>query len=154
MSLFGLRVARDHGSKLRAFPSLEAAQAALFKHRDECLAYLRQHYPRPLEFSADGLKAVEAWYFQNFAGGQSRAGELVRQHLEEALAVYFGEVLVRADRGFRWSVEPYVFTPGTFELAVCRPLAQIGITRETDLFATPNNERRESLYRRFKQYAG
>jgi hypothetical protein len=149
-----MRAAEEHGRKLTKFSSPEEATATLFGFRDDRLAYLQRHYPGNLEFSGKDLKAVEAWYFSHFASGAERSGELSRETVEEALAVYLGEALVRSAAQFRWAVEPFVFAPGTFELAVSRPLHQIGITRAADLYSRQRNSRRDSIYRAFKKYAG
>jgi hypothetical protein len=149
-----MRAAAEHGRRLPSFRSLEEAKVALFKQRDEDLEYLKSQYHEALEFSPDSLKTVEAWYFSHFADGAERHGTLVRSRVELALAVYLGEVLVRSDARFQWAVEPFPFTPGTYELTVSRPLVQIGIGGMRDLFARPGNARRQSIYREFKRYAG
>ncbi len=78
---------------------------------------------------------------------------LGRETFERAIAMYLGEVLVRS-AGFHWIVEEYAFQPGRYEIGVRRDLLTIMLRRETDLFARPNNRRRESLWRRYRDWAG
>jgi len=153
MSRAGRLAAEAYGQALPQFASVEEATRVLMAKKAETLEYLQRQYCGTLDFSPESLKTIEAWYFTHFASGEDKSGELERVAIEEALAVYFGEVVVRTNSRFEWAVKPYVYTPGRYELTVSTSFIQLGVTRVTDLYARRNNARRQSIYRDFKQYA-
>lgn len=157
MSREGMKAARAHGELLPSFPSLEAAEQALHEMRDD----LTQELPRAAvsttafspDFSPESLKGLERWYFDLWENEGFEAAGFSRETCERAISMYLGEVLVRS-AGFHWMVEEYAFQPGRFEIGVRKGLLTIMLRRETDLFARPNNKRRESLWRRYCDWAG
>jgi hypothetical protein len=156
MTRFGLRVARLFGRRLPHFTSASDAETALTRRRDEILRALAQAAEASASFTPDftpeSLKALEAWYFELYERDAFRTVGLDREAFERAMAAYFGEVAVRSVPGARWVVQEYAFEVGRYEIGVRAGLVTVLLDRFTDHFATPNNKRRQALYRRFRHH--
>ena len=152
MSKAGLQAANEYGQRLPKFDDAKAAERELINAKDVSLAYLHAHYPTQLRYTVESLKEIEAWYFHCFENGNEVSGKLDRRRVERALAFYLGEVLVRGDSRYTWSIEPYAFLGGAFTIGVRRPGLRFDLMGFDDLWNTPNNKRRQSLYRKAQQF--
>ena len=152
-----MSAADEYGRQLPAFDTLEQARTALFDWRDQALRTLVEAAERsasfPPDYRPESLKALERWYFELFEGPGFESIGMTRADFECCLAIYFGEVLVRHQPPFEWVVEPFAFDPSKYELGVSRPLTTLMLGRFKDLHARANNKRRQSLWRRYLEYA-
>ena len=69
------------------------------------------------------------------------------------MAMYVGETVVRNNQQFEWFVSEYVFEPGKYEIGVRKPSFAWMFRGFGNLYSRPNNKRRQSIWREFKQYA-
>ena len=76
-----------------------------------------------------------------------------RSAFERCVAAYLGEVLVKNRPPFEWFVAEDPFEPGKYEVGVRRPLYSLMLTLPLDLATRPNNKRRQSLWREYRQHA-
>ncbi len=130
----------------------------LYLERDQLLRELTASAPASETFSptfqAESLKNLERWYFELYErNGFAQAGT-TRERFERAIAMYVGETAVRSNSEFQWFVSEYPFEPGKYELGIRKPLFAWMLRSFTDLYARPNNKRRQSIWREFKQHAG
>jgi hypothetical protein len=157
MSRHGSEIAKQHAEKLPAFSSLEEAQRSLYAFRDEHLALLveiAKGQPGFLpDFQPESLKQLEGWYFQLYETDSFQAIGIPRDVFETCMAMYYGETAARNSSG-RWIVEEYFLSPGKYELGVRKGSLTRMLSRFTDHFRTPDNKRRQSLYREYKKYFG
>ena len=158
MSTRGRKAAEQYGQKLPTFPDLESARRALLAQRDADLEALRRTLVSSDAFEPDfrpeSLKDLEAWYFELWEADAFEAHGSARAEVERGMAMYFCEILVRHVDGMQWSVGPFAFDPERYEIGVERPGYVLRMQRCTDHFETPNNKRRQSLWRRYKELAG
>jgi hypothetical protein len=156
MGIIGLKVAKLFGRKLPAFNSKSQAENVLFSFRDIRLERIQEFAARSLTISADyspeSIKVLEKWYFDLFENGNFKSLGTNREEFEECMAMYFGEVMVRNIPESAWVVEEFVFTKDRYEIGVRTGNLTIMLSRFTDHFNTPNNKRRQSLWRKYKQY--
>jgi hypothetical protein len=157
MSNSGLDVAREFGKRLPHFPSLLEAQQALLIERDRLLDMLRRAAPGLPHFAFDlspqSLKGLERWYFSLLEKANWTDQQFDRASLERAIAMYFGAVVVHNCPAFSWTVTEFPFLPGRYEIGIERPLYRRSLTLGLDLAARPNNKRRQSLWRDFRECA-
>jgi hypothetical protein len=150
--------AQEHGKHLPHFASLTEAEHALFQRRDTLLKHLEEATPRSSSFhfdlSPESLKGLEKWYFALIEDSGFASLGMDRPTFETAIATYFGQVIVHNLAGYKWAVHEYAFEGGKYEIAVRRPLHVVCLTRPFDLSVEPNNKRRQSLWRRYRQHAG
>jgi hypothetical protein len=155
MSKYGLKIAKEFGKKLPEFPNYQEAERHLFAWRDEHLALLERIAEHSTSFIADysaaSLKKLEAWYFELWENNSFEKLQINRETFERCMSFYFGEVANR-NGSAKWIVEEYAFGRGKYEIGVRSGLTTIMLGRFTDLFETPSNKRRQSIYRQYQQY--
>jgi hypothetical protein len=155
MSRQAREIAILHGRSLPMFRSQQEAEEALFTRRDKHLALLSkaaESYPAfEADFGPESLKTLERWYFVLYEAGAFHRIGVGRDTFETCMAMYFGETAVR-DAAARWIVEEYFLARGRYEIGVQRGSVKLMLDRLTDLYAEPNNKRRQSLYRRYMKY--
>jgi hypothetical protein len=157
VSRAGMEAARQHAAQLPNFANQAEAEQALFSERDALLRELVDAAEgtetfKPT-FQPASLKDLEAWYFQLWEHeGFAEAG-ISRERLEQAIAMYVGETAVQNDSEFEWFVSEFPFEPGKYQIGIRKPLFSWMLRSFTDLHSRPNNKRRQSIWREFKQYA-
>jgi hypothetical protein len=155
MARLAREIALQHGDKLPAFPNRQDAEQHWFTFRDKHLALLLQmaheHPELDLDYTPASLKQLEQWYFHLYENDAFESIGTTRETFETCMAMYFGETVVR-NTSARWIVGEYFLAPGKYELGVCREQTSMMVNRFTDHFRTPNNKRKQSLFRRYKQY--
>jgi hypothetical protein len=149
-------IAVRHAEKLPAFSSLEEAQHQLYTYRDKQLALLAEiakHTTRfQPDYSPESLKQLEQWYYQLYETGSFQLLGLTRETFETCMAMYFGETAVRT-AGAHWIVEEYFLAPGRYELGLQKESVTMMLLQHClDHFQTPNNKRRQSLFRDYRKY--
>jgi hypothetical protein len=148
-------IAQQHSQKLPTFPSRRDAEQHLFAFRDKHLALLSQilhkHPELNLDYTPSSLKQLELWYFHLYENDSFEALGISRETFEICMAMYFGETVIR-NTSAQWIVEEYFLAPGKYELGIQRDPMSIMLYRFTDHFRTPNNKKKQSLFRRYKQY--
>lgn len=97
------------------------------------------------------MKKLEAWYFQLWESNSFEKLRINRETFERCMSFYFGEVAHR-NSGAEWIVEEYAFERGKYEIGVRRGLMNFMLGGFADYFETPNNKRRQSIYRQYRQY--
>jgi hypothetical protein len=158
MSRAGREAAAEHALGLPEFPSLEAAQVALFAERDRLLGLCSRLGQASNEFRCDfqpdSLKSLERWYFELVDRRGFSALGVSREEFERCIGVYLGEVLVRnSSSPFSWFVREFAFSPGRYELGVQRPKLAVMLSGPMVPEPLERNRRQESLWRRYKRYA-
>ena len=127
----------------------------MFAFRDTHLALLSRlahtHPELKLDYTPASLKQLEQWYFRLYENESFESLGITREIFEICMAMYFGETVVR-NTSARWMVEEYFLAPGKYELGIRREQISMRLNRFTDHFRTPHNARRQSLFRRYKQY--
>jgi hypothetical protein len=157
MSRAGLRAAKLLGSTLPAFRDVEDAERSLFARRDDLIRKLTKLSRRSAsfqpDFSPENLKGLEQWCFELLEGGGLRSIGMDKETFEQAIAVYFGEVLVRNAPPFEWFAAEFAFEPDHYEIGVRRPLYQVMLSR---LWPAPRerNRREQSIWRAYQKHAG
>jgi hypothetical protein len=155
MSRQGRELARQHGDKLPAFSSLEEAQHHWCAFRDERLALLSEIAKQYPDFHPDyvpeSLRQLEQWYFHLYETDSFRRVGLTRETFEMCMAMYFGETVVRNTTAC-WVVEENYLAPGKYELGVRKDSVTMMLYRFADHFLTPNNKRKQSLFRDYQKY--
>ena len=156
MTRFGLKIAKLFGKKLPGFASQAEAERELYGYRDDRLQKLSRLASASDDFKSTGtpesLKQLEAWYFKLWEDDAFEDVGSTREEFEECMAMYFGEVLVGNIAGAEWIVSEYAFEEGKYEIGVKWQLTSVMLRRFTDHFKTSNNKRRQSIWRRYKQY--
>jgi hypothetical protein len=144
------------GKKLPSFASQTDAERELYAFRDARLQKLSQVASATEDFeltwTPESLKGIEAWYFELWENNAFEVIGSTREEFEECMAMYFGEVFVRNVSGAKWIVEEYAFESGKYEIGVQKDAIAIMLRRETDHFKTPNNKRRQALWRQYRKY--
>ena len=114
VSRYGLIVAGQYGEELPAFADAGAAEMELTAQRDTGLQELRKvdALTADLDYSAESLKTVERWFFENGQPASTAAG----YSTSHAIGFYFGEVLCRVG-GFGWVIQEFPFLRGGMKLA-------------------------------------
>jgi hypothetical protein len=157
MSKAGLDTAREFGKQLPHFRNLFEAEHALLGERDRLLAMLGSAASGvpgfTFDLSPESLKGLERWYFGLIEQPEWTARVCDRASLDRAIAMYFGAVVVRNCPEFAWTVTEFPFLPGRYEIGIERPFYRRSLTLGIDLAARPNNKRRQSLWRDFRQCA-
>ena len=155
MSRYGLDVARKYGSKLPSFQSSEDAHMYWSQYRSDHLALLEEiseqtdsFYP---DYDPESLKAIERWYFDLYEHDSFKSQEVDRLTFESCMAMYLGEVIVRNTEA-DWIVEAYAFVSGKYELGVRKGTYTVMLWRLNDHYQTPNNKRKQSIYRDYKKF--
>jgi len=155
MTRQGREIAIQHGTKLPEFSSQEEAERSLYAFRDKHINLLSQIAKQCSDFHPDympaSLKQLEQWYFRLYENNSFEFAGVTRETFEICMAMYFGETAVR-NTDARWIVEEYFLGPGKHELGVRKASMTIMLLRFADYFRTPNNNRRQSLFRRYNQY--
>jgi hypothetical protein len=140
VSRAGLLAARLHGAKLPTFADLADAERALLRHS--------------ATFRPDGrpesLKNLEHWYLELIEGAGFRSIDTDQETFEQAIAMYFGEVLVRHAPPFEWFVTEFAFEPGRYEIGVRRPLFEV-MLRRLPTARRDRNKRGQSIWRMYQQ---
>jgi hypothetical protein len=128
----------------------------LFQERDELLAGFERaaasQSKHIFDYSPESLKSLEAWYFEMFEGDSFGTIGATREQFERWMAVYLGAVLVK-NVGYRWVGVEEPFERGRFALAVKKGLTTIHTTQITYLYKLKDNKRRQSVWKRYKEYA-
>lgn len=156
MSRKGLAAAHAHGTTLPRFRSAAEARRALHGVRDRSLAELRllaKDSTFELDATPDSLLVLERWYFALVARrGFSRLG-IDRARFEIAMGFYFGAVAVKHAKA-RWIVEPFAFTPGTYEIGIAKGnFSLMGIDALCERWhARPGNKTHRALSREYAQH--
>ena len=155
MTRYGLKVAKLFGKKLPAFESQAEAEESLLGFRDGRLRMIQRLAARSTDFEADfspqSLKAMELWYHELWESDAFKQTGATREEFEECMAIYFGGVVVRQDSRYKWVVKEFAFMAGKWELGVEMEFQAIMLGRFTDHYKTPNNKRRQAIYRRYKE---
>jgi len=123
VSRAGMNVAVEHGKLLTSFLNLHGAQAALFQKRDELIESIVSLAQRTDLFDASfkpgSLKGLEAWYFEMLEDDSFKQVGSGRQKLEQGMAMYIGETIVRNNSEFERTVQEFTFEAGKYEIG-CR----------------------------------
>jgi hypothetical protein len=150
MSRYSVQVAREFGAKLPTFKDLEDAEEYWLGLRQEHLALLERLSPLSDSFTGDytpqSLKSLERWYFELYETDSFGDLGISREAFETCMAMYLGEVVVRS-AGAEWLVQEFAFVPGRYQMGVRKGLRIMMLWRMTDHYKTPNNKRRQSIYR-------
>jgi hypothetical protein len=151
----GYEIAVQHGTKLLTFSSQEEAQQYFYNFRDKYLALLskiiQQHSQFIPDYSPESLKQLEQWYFHLYESDSFQLIGTTLEVFEICMAMYFGETVVR-NTSAHWIVEEYFLGAGKYELGVRKGSMTMMVNRFANHFREPNNKRRQSLFRRYKQY--
>ena len=149
MSRVGTIVAGQYAHELPTFSDSAEAHEILFAQRDAGLQelHITGGLSEKLDYSAESLKVLERWFFENNQPITTAAGFSI----SHAIAFYYGEVLCRKG-GFRWVVQEFPFANGRYEIGVQRPLLIVMLTRGKQLQAA-GNKRMQPLWREFQSYA-
>jgi hypothetical protein len=157
MTRAGMKAALEHGKRLQAFASVEAAERELFRRRDELLDLLAELARRDTVFMADyspeSLKSLERWYFLIWECGGFDTLSIGRELFEQCMAMYYGEVAVRNISSVEWIVADFPFTPGKYQIGISNGNGAVMRSRFTDLYRQPNNKGRQSIWREYRQFA-
>ena len=155
MSRQGLRIARQYGDTLPTFSCQADAEQYYYAFRDQHLALLSEialNHPAFLpEYLPESLKQLEQWYFQLYETDSFDVLGMKRETFEACMAMYFGETAARSASA-HWIVERYFLAADRYELKVEKDLLSMRLFRLTDHFRTPNNKKRESLFRSYKKH--
>ncbi len=153
-----MKVAIAHGENLPNYADQESARIDLFARRDRYLELLSEACKNTEVFEGDfvpeSLKSLEKWYFELWDAQSFWDVGLARSEFETAMAMYYGEVFVRNSTGFEWIVTEFAFQLGKYELGVKKDLVTVMLSRFTDLFAHPNNKKRQSVWTEYQKYRG
>jgi hypothetical protein len=156
MSRAGRRAADDLGRTLPRYGSQEEAERALFAQRDLLLGRLRTAAAASPSFQCDftpeSLKTLERWYFEVRERGTLAKYGLSSETFERCIAMYFGEVIIKNHAAFRWVVREFPFLPGAYEIGVDRGTLAVMLTRWGEVYARPNNRKRESIWREYQRW--
>jgi hypothetical protein len=96
---------------------------------------------------------LEKWYFELYEKNKFDKLGLDRNEFEKAMAIYFGEVVVRNNKEAKWEVEEYPFVPGKFDFGVRKGMGSMSLGNGfIDHYEEPNNKSRNSLFRRYNQH--
>lgn len=157
MSRQGRETAQQHGENLPAFDSAAEAEEYYHTRRDKHLVLLFEAASKnpslDANYSPESLKQLEQWYFQLYESDSFGDAGIDRERFETCMAMYFGETAVRS-AGAQWIVEPYFLAPNKYEFGVSKGSFKMMLSRFTDHYRTPNNKRRDSLFRRYQKYFG
>lgn len=151
MSGTGMKAALTLGEKLPVYPSLEVARTELFAQRDRLLSALTTAAAGEgvaLDHSPESLKTVEPWFFRVVEAGRLPIAGMDLQTLDLAIAMYFGEVVVRTT-DFEWTVAEFAFAQGRYEIGVARPLYTRMLGGGLGLVERTRNTRRQSIWREY-----
>ncbi len=155
MSKYGLQVAIKYGEKLPSFSGMEDAKECLFAFRDEHLALLEKITKQQSVFTPDyqpvSLKQLEGWYFKLYETNSFHLLGTNREVFESCMAMYFGEIAVRRGKA-QWIVQEYFLDKRKFQLGINNGLMKMMLERFTDHYNTPNNKRRQSLFRLYDRF--
>ena len=148
VSRAGMIVAGQYAHELPTFSDSAEAEEILFAQRDAGLQelHITTGLAEKLDYSADSLKVLERWFFENNQPTATDAGFSI----SHAIAFYYGEVLCRKG-GFLCVVQAFPFANGRYEIGVQRPLLIVMLTRGKQLQAA-GNKRMQSLWREFQTY--
>ncbi len=157
MSRQGSTVAQQHGDTLPTFSCQADAEQYYYAFRDKHLARLSEIASHHLAFLPDyrpeSLKQLEQWYFQLYETDGFHALGINRETFEACMAMYFGETAARSANA-HWIVARYFLAANAYELIVQRGSFSMALFCFTDHFRTPNNKKRECLFRRYEKYFG
>lgn len=148
MSRSGLTVAQQFGVFLPEYSSVGEAEINLYRLRDEALQEITFQLGESLrlDFSAESLKRLERWYFENGCPQTFNSGGAVAA----AVGFYFGETLCRAGQ-FAWMVKEFAFAKSRYEIGVSRALLSVMLTNGRAL-SPARNKKMQSLWREFAKY--
>ena len=149
MSHNGMIVAGQYAQDLPVFSDQADAEKQLFAQRDNGLREIHtiNDLTSSLDYSPESLKALERWLFENGQPDTTASG----YSMAHAVAFYYGEILCRSKK-FQWVVQEFSFAKGRYEIGVKRELLTIMLTKGKKM-RTKSNERMQSLWREFQQYA-
>ncbi len=157
MTQRGLEIANQFGKKLPSFANQAKAEEYFFAYKDNHLSILAEIASKQTKFlcdySPESLKNLELWYFELYENDSFYQFGVDREIFERCMAMYFGEVMIKNIEGAHWIIEEYAFTPSKYELGVNKGLGAVMLNRWTDHFETPNNKRKQSIYREYKKFA-
>jgi hypothetical protein len=157
MTKTGLQVATLFGKNLPTFSTQHEAEETLLGFRDTRLRLIRDISTLAPEFATDytpdSLKELEKLYFRLWEANSFAEHGITIEVFEECMAMYFGEVMVRNIPGAKWVVQDYAFEKGKFELGVERGLLTVMLRQMKNHHETKSNNRRQAIYRKYKQYA-
>ena len=158
MGWLGLKIAKAFGQKLPAFSSQSDAEYHLFAHRDARLQRIANLAASSdvffADFTPESLKNLEQWYFILWESDGFGALGISREEFESCMAMYVSEVAVQNCSDAKLEVREFGFEPGKYELGVQRGLTHLMRSRFTDHFNTPNNKRRQKIYREYQAHFG
>lgn len=146
----------EFSSKLPSFENREEAEQAFFQYRDGLLERLLEagkQAQEPLDYSPESLKALETWYFQLWEGDAFESLSMDRACFERCMAMYFGEVVVRNNSAFSWGASENPILRRRYAFGIGRPRYFMFLWRLKDLYARPDNKRRQSLWRAWRRHA-
>jgi len=149
VSRYGMIVAGQYGEELPAFADPGVAEVALSAQRDTGLQELRkiEALAAELDYSAESLKTVERWFFENGQPASTTAG----YSMSHAIGFYFGEVLCRVC-GFGWVVQEFPLLKYRYEIGVQRGCLTVMLTKGR-IPRAAGNKRMTSLWRECQNYA-
>jgi hypothetical protein len=155
MSLFGVKVAKQFGQNLPSFKNQAEAEAFLIAQKDERLRLLIESAKNSNTFTADfspeSLKHLEIWYFELWESDGFERLETTREEFECFMAAYFGEIAVRNNPDTKWIVSEFAFERGKYEIGIHQKLFTQMLNRFADHYKTPNNTRRQKLFKMYQQ---
>lgn len=148
MSQYGLTVAQQFGTSLPEYSSVGEAERNLYRERDDALQEISLQLGETLrlDYSAESLKRLERWYFENGCPQNFNSGGAVAA----AMGFYFGETLRRSAQ-FAWIVKEFAFAKGHYEIGVSRAPLSVMLTNGRPL-SLVRNKKMQSLWREFGKY--
>lgn len=157
MSRLGLIAAKLYGKKLTHFVNQLEAEKYFDEYRTRCLSILEKTSKKTNDFvmnyTPESLKKLESWYFEIYKNNQFQELKVERDDFERSVAVYFGEVAIKNNENAKWIVSEFPFEKGKYNLGINEGFCTLMIpTMCSDLFKEPNNNMKQSLYRKYKKY--
>jgi hypothetical protein len=150
-----MNAAYEYGKHLPSFSDLGEAKVALYQRRDVLIEAIVSSAEATnlfdASFSPESLKGLEAWYFNLIESDSFQRIGVNRIAFEQAMAMYFGETLVRNSADFEWIVQEFPFEAGKYEIGVKKRLFTMMLGGFGSVADRPNNKRRESIWRDYQQ---
>jgi len=149
-----LKHAIEFSKELNSFKSLKDAQKYFERYNEHYLSKiieLSKKYNKDLNNTPESLKIIESWYFdlyeQDFKDFPINIIEF-----EKCMAIYFLNVAVKNNRDVVYKVSEYTFVKGKYEFGVEYNSLTYNSIRFKEYFKTPNNKKRQSLFKKYKKY--
>ena len=141
------------------FKNKKEAEKYFLDYKSTYLEYLRTISKNSemfeMDFTPDSLKRLELWYFYLKENGKFSEENIDESKLLISISIYYGEILRRNTKKWKWVIDEYPFVKNTYDLFVGR-LPHMGIMIQLNrkwAFYKIDNKRKQSLWREYKRYA-